>query len=97
LLLNEFIEQKEYLYDKYKDGLKLVSVEEYNEAESLFETLLNSTLMSEEFDKDNIEKDKELVNLKYILFKNLASINGSKKKNYEKALDYLIQVNNLIY
>lgn len=87
--------QKEYLYDKYKDGLKLLSVEEFIQAESLFETLLDNPLLGEE-NETSVEKDKELIKLKYILFKNIASINGAKTKNYEKALDYLIQVKKFI-
>ena len=45
---------------------------------------------------DDMEPEtyKELVSLKYVILKNLASINSSNCKNYSLALDYLIQVSN---
>ena len=111
--------KKDYLYEKYKEGLKLLSKQEFSEAEALFQLLLKNPLLesvSSNFlhsSKKNIfkfhptqkiknkddeeleiefETDKELVKLKYILLKNLASINSSTNNNFSEALNYLIQV-----
>ena len=39
---------------------------------------------------------KALIQLKYVILKNLASINSQNKLNYSKALNYLIEVTKFI-
>ena len=45
VLEEEPAKKKEILYEKYKDGLKLLSVQEFNQAEALFESLLKNPLL----------------------------------------------------
>ncbi len=47
---------------------------------------------SVEEENEQAENNKELVQLKYILLKNLASINTKNRIDLTKALNYLIEV-----
>ena len=46
-----FFKKKKELYEKYKDGLKLVSKREFNAAEAIFEILLKHQLLQTVRDK----------------------------------------------
>jgi tetratricopeptide (TPR) repeat protein len=80
------------LYGQYKDGLKVLVTGDYESAERIFKAILDHSYLQLVGDKDGENEDRSLINLKYIIYKNLASINSNNKglEHLSTALDYLI-------
>ena len=83
--------KEEQLYDLYKESLKLLKNNDYIKAEENLIELLNNKIkiLNEELNDDN---DKMKQQLKYVILKNLSTINLDYKNDIESSLNYLIMV-----
>ena len=85
------------MYNLYKESLKLLKNNDYEKAEEnlielLNNKLLNDDLNEEEEDSSSSSNDKMKQQLKYVILKNLSTINLDYKNDIESSLNYLIKV-----